>query len=336
VEGYPPLTVEGLRVTPETAGGGGFTVSEAVLVTPANTPVIVTAFEEETVSVETVAVAFVAPAPTVPVAGTIAAAVLELDSETAAPPVPALPFRVIVNVEEAPPTTIAGFIARLAREAGFTVSVAVLGVPELVAEIVTTVEDATPRVVIVKGAVVEPADTVTEPGTVAAEVFELDSVTAAPPVGAAAERVTVPVEDAPETTEAGARVTLVTGGGGAFTVSVAVFVTPAYPAVIVTGVCVATALVVTVNVAYELVDPTVTFAGTAATAALELERARRAPPGGPYPVRFMVAVEGAPPTTAAGLRVIDERTAGLTVIAAVLAAPEETAVSVTLFEDATP
>lgn len=49
-----------------------------------------------------------------------------------------------------------------------------------------------------------PAATVTLTGTVAADVLSLESVTTAPPAGAAALRVTVPVDDVPPVTRVGA------------------------------------------------------------------------------------------------------------------------------------
>lgn len=52
-----------------------------------------------------------------------------------------------------------------------------------------------------------PAATVTLVGTVAAEVLVLERVTAAPPLGAGALRVTVPVEADPPLTLAGLRTT---------------------------------------------------------------------------------------------------------------------------------
>lgn len=57
-------------------------------------------------------------------------------------------------------------------------------------------------VVTVKVAVVFPAFTVTEVGTVADELL-LDSVMMTPPVGAAELRVSVPVEELPPATEVG-------------------------------------------------------------------------------------------------------------------------------------
>jgi hypothetical protein len=71
-----------------------------------------------------------------------------------------------------------------------------------VAEIVAGVDAVTDVVATVKVALVAPAGTVTLAGTDAA--LELsDSVTTAPPAGAAALRATVPVEELPPTMLAG-------------------------------------------------------------------------------------------------------------------------------------
>jgi len=86
-------------------------------------------------------------------------------------------------------------------------------------------------VLTVKLALVAPAATVTLAGTLAAAVLLLESDTTAPPVGAGALNVTVPVEDCvPPFTLVGFSVNedSVTGGGAAgFTVSAAVRVAPA-------------------------------------------------------------------------------------------------------------
>ena len=63
-----------------------------------------------------------------------------------------------------------------------------------------------------KSAVVAPAATVTLAATVAA-ALPLDSVTTAPPAGAALLRVTVPVEEFPPTTVAGLNDTAESTGG---------------------------------------------------------------------------------------------------------------------------
>jgi hypothetical protein len=59
---------------------------------------------------------------------------------------------------------------------------------------VTGVLDVTTLVAVANVALVAPPATVTLVGTVAVEVLLVDSVTCAPPVGAAADNMTVPVE----------------------------------------------------------------------------------------------------------------------------------------------
>ena len=56
-------------------------------------------------------VALLAPAATVTLAGTVAAAVLSLIRETAAPPLGAGPLRVTVPVDGDPPVTLVGLSA---------------------------------------------------------------------------------------------------------------------------------------------------------------------------------------------------------------------------------
>ena len=87
---------------------------------------------------------------------------------------------------------------------GFTVSAAVRVTPAKTAEMVAEVEVVTELVVTVKLALVAPASTVTLAGTVAAVELS-ESVTTAPPAGAAALKVTVPVEEFPPTTLVGLR-----------------------------------------------------------------------------------------------------------------------------------
>jgi hypothetical protein len=69
-------------------------------------------------------VALVAPAVTVTLAGTVAAAVLLLPSVTAAPPAGAALLNVTVPVEDAPPITVAGLTDTEETVGAFTVSVA--------------------------------------------------------------------------------------------------------------------------------------------------------------------------------------------------------------------
>ena len=85
---------------------------------------------------------------------------------------------------------------------GFTVSTAVSVTPAKTAEMVADVEAVTDVVVTVKLALVAPAGTVTLAGTVVALEFS-ESDTAAPPLGAAALKVTVAVEELPPTTVVG-------------------------------------------------------------------------------------------------------------------------------------
>jgi len=70
----------------------------------------------------------------------------------------------------------------------------------------TLVFEDTRCVLTVKFALVFPAGTVMLDGTVATDVLLLESVTIAPPEGAAAVRVTVPVELFPPLTVVGLRV----------------------------------------------------------------------------------------------------------------------------------
>ena len=153
---------------------------------------IVTEVEEETAKVVTVKVVVVLPVATVTEAGTVAAAVLLLDSVTAVPPVGANPVSVTVPWDVAPPLTVVGLKLKELKVGGATVNAAVLVMLPIDAVIVTEVEEGTAKVVTVKAVVVLPAGIVTEAGTVAAAVLLLDSVTTVPPAGADPDRVTVP------------------------------------------------------------------------------------------------------------------------------------------------
>jgi hypothetical protein len=87
---------------------------------------------------------------------------------------------------------------------GLTVSTAVRVTPAKTAETVAEVEAVTEVVVTEKVALVVPAGTVTLAGTaVAPELSESD--TDAPPLGAAPDRVTVPVDAVPPVTLLGLR-----------------------------------------------------------------------------------------------------------------------------------
>jgi hypothetical protein len=171
-----------------------------------------------------VKVALLDPAAIVTPAGTCAADVLLLLSVTAAPVDGAAPLSVTVPVELLPPTTELGDRLTEDNDAAVTVTVA-LAVPPSVAEMTEVAVTDTPGVVTVKVADVLPAGTVTLPGTVAAVVLLLASVTEAPPVGAATFSRTVPVELLPPTTLVGLSDTVDTLAVG-FTVSTALAFPP--------------------------------------------------------------------------------------------------------------
>jgi hypothetical protein len=216
VEELPPVTLVGFRLTDETAGA--FTVKAALCV-PLYVPEIVTEVVVPTATVVTVNVALVAPAATVTFAGTAATDVLLLLSVTTAPPVGAALLNVTVPVEELPPVTLVGFRLTPERAAPGAVTVRFAeAVPLYVPEMLTEVVVPTATVVTVNVALVAPAATVTFAGTVATDVLLLESVTTAPPVGAALFSVTVPVEVAPPVTDAG--LTLSEEIAGGFTVRV--------------------------------------------------------------------------------------------------------------------
>jgi hypothetical protein len=195
VEEVPPVTLDGLRVSEVRAGRS--TVKLAVLVVPLSAAEIVTFVLADTGVVVIVNVAVVAPAATVTLEGTVAADVLLLVSVTTVPPDRAAPFKVTVPVEEVPPITLEGLSETEDGVASLTVKFADFVVPLSVADMLTVVLDATGVVVIVNVAVVAPAATVTLAGTVAVDVLLLVRVTTTPPAGAAALKVTVPVDDAP-------------------------------------------------------------------------------------------------------------------------------------------
>jgi hypothetical protein len=180
---------------------------------------------------------------------------------------------------------------------------------------VTEVEEETATVVTVKVAVVLPAGTVTEAGTVAAAVLLLDKVTVVPPVGADVANVTVPWEEAPPVTEIGLKLKELKATGAM--VKAAVLEELPLVAVMVTEVEAETANVVTVNVAVVLPDATVTEAGTVAAAGLLLDKVTVIPPVGADAANVTVAWEEVPPVTEVGLKLKALKATGATVKVAV-------------------
>lgn len=146
-----------------------------------------------------------APAGTVTLAGTVAAALFELVSVTTVPQVGAAPFSVTVAVGVEDPKAVDG--ARV-REYGIgtaeVVSATVRPPPAFVAVIVVEPVVVARSVGIANVPRIAPAGIVMLGGTVARVGAELVRVTTAPPAGATASRVTVPVEAPPPTTLVGA------------------------------------------------------------------------------------------------------------------------------------
>lgn len=243
-----------------------------------------------------------APAAIVIDAGTVAD--VEVDERvTVMAPVVVLgvAFKVTVAVEDAPPTNVAGESAMLVMAKGLTVNAAVLLAPLKAAVIVVEVDAVTTLCVTVKVAVVAPAATVTDVGTVPAAVAELVNVTTFPLGPAALLRVTVPVIVTllPPTTVEDERVTPETLAGDS--VSVAVLEPEPIAAVIVALELADTAFVATVKVAVVAPAATVTEAGKVALVLLEVS-VTTWPPVGAGPVKVTVPVDDAPPTKDVGER----------------------------------
>ena len=113
---------------------------------------------------------------------------------------------VTVPVAIVPATKVVGFSDTVATAAGGrTLSAADLNPPAREAVIVTEVSNVTDDVAMVKVAEVAPAATVTLAGTVTAG-WVSDSVMTAPPAGAGAPNVTVPVDALPAATDVGFKV----------------------------------------------------------------------------------------------------------------------------------
>ena len=237
--------------------------------------------------VEIVKAALVAPAATVTLAGTVAAALL-VESVTPNPPAGAAAVSVTVPCAETPPVTLVGLTDTAESDAaaggGVTVSVAVFVAPPYAPVIVAGVEAPTALVVMANVALVAPAATVTLAGTAATAALLLESVTTAPPVGAAVVSVAVPCAALPPTTLVGfseiAESAAGVGGGvaAAFTVSDIEALRRSSPEM-VTAVSAVTDVVEIGNVALATPAGTVTLGGTLA-AAFELNSCTTAPPLG--------------------------------------------------------
>lgn len=214
-------------------------------------------------------------------------------------------------------TGCATFVDRLAGDTnvgaagavvdGFTVNEAERVMPPETAVIVDVVAVVTEPVVIVKFALVAPDGTVTFAGTVVAVELS-DSDTTAPPAGAAAVRVTVPVEDVPPVTLAGftdnADSVGVEPPSAGLIVSVPALVTFSNVAEICTVDVEVTCATFTGNVVLVWPCETITLKGTVASTVLLLSRFTTELPGdADASVTLPVTVPG--PTTVLGVNVTD-------------------------------
>jgi len=258
---------------------------------------ITTGVAAATAFVATVNVAVRLPAGTVTVAGTLALG-SALPSPTTAPPVGAGPFRVTVPVAEVPPSTGFGLKDRAATASGLTVRGAVAVVPQ-VADRVIDAAVATGTVLTGKMAVVAPAGTVTEAGTVAIAGALLASWTDTPAAPAGAGSVTVPTAAAPPSTLAGATDSDVTETWTSE--SRTELEPPPKWAVMSIWEAADTGAVVIGKVAVTAPAGTVTLAGTATKDGELLERGTARPPAGAGSTSTTDPVAESPPKTTAGL-----------------------------------
>ncbi|MGC4053270.1 MAG: hypothetical protein QM757_28535 [Paludibaculum sp.] len=243
-------------------------LTDAVLEEPFAVAVTTTVAEAVTVPAVAVNVAEVAEAATVTEAGTTRMVLLS-ESVTARPDDGAAPLSWTVQVVLAPEASAVGEQVReltVIVDSGPSVRVAVWEAPFSVAVRTADWLLETVPAFAVKVAVEAPAATVTEVGAVSS-VELLASVTAWPPVGAAADRVTVQVEELPEVRLVGLQVRLLTTVAAAM-VTEAVLDVPFVVAVTVTAVVAVTAKAATVvldvaeKVAVEDPAGTVTLLGT--------------------------------------------------------------------------
>jgi hypothetical protein len=189
----PDPRLAGLHVSPLSSTGATNEIV-AVCVLPFSVAVMVAVWLLAIVPVAAVKVAVVLLDPTATEAGTVNAAAL-LDSVTVAPPVC---VTVTVQVALLPDPRLDGLhVSPLSSTGATNETVAVCVLPFSVAVMVAVWLLAIVPVAAVKVAVVLPAPTVTEAGTVNAAVL-LDSVTVTPPVGAVELNAMVQVLVAPD------------------------------------------------------------------------------------------------------------------------------------------
>jgi hypothetical protein len=197
----PETTVAGVHCSADTVTRGVMVTGEVAEVLFSEA-VTVTDWLDATVPAVAVKLAVVEPAATVTEAGTGRAVLLD-ETATLEPPVGATCDNVIVQVVLPPEVIVAGVHCKVVTViCGVTVTGEVAEAPFSDAVTVTDWLDATVPAVAVKLAVVEPAATVTEVGTVSA-VLLFETATLEPPVGAANDSVTVHVDPWPDVSVAG-------------------------------------------------------------------------------------------------------------------------------------
>jgi hypothetical protein len=160
-----------------------------------------------------------------------------------------------------------------------------------------------------KTAVDEPAWTLTDVGTVRAELLA-ETDTPIPPVGAGADRVRVQVEDAPASRVALSQANAETSNG-AIRVKVALWEAPFSVAMTVAGWVVVSVPAVGAKVAPVAPAATLTDGGTVSAGLLD-ESPTTVPPAGAACVRVTEQVVEAPELTLVGLQARVETSAGAT------------------------
>ncbi len=164
VEGFPPGTAVGSRLTENSAGG--VMVNVAPVERPLNAAMISAVCRTVTTLVVTVNVTLVCSGGTVTVLRTCATEFV-LDKATVAPVFAAGPFNVTVPMAEVPPATTPGLTLNMRSDNGTIVRLAFLEVVPRVAVIVAVTVFGGDDVETTKLADVVPAATVTVAGTLA-------------------------------------------------------------------------------------------------------------------------------------------------------------------------
>jgi hypothetical protein len=134
--------------------------------------------------------------------GKTAAALLDAAMLTLMPPLGAGPVRDKYPYAEAPPTTLIGSIVNPCKVGGLILSVALAEAVAVLPVITSLAMDETGFVVIWNPAEMDPAATVTVPGTTPLTFADF-SETTTPPAAALPERVTNPLTEVPPVTVLG-------------------------------------------------------------------------------------------------------------------------------------